>query len=995
MSTCEDYILSSLFVSQSLLPKPICRSTASISTTNDFALYYQNVGGMRGKANHFFTSSAANDFDIIALTKTWSTCYHLTSEFFNSSYDVFRRDRILVPPMTRGGGLMLAVRSNFQSREISLREQDDCIEQICVAVTFGKQSTDVNEIVFILSYIPPSSSFEIYSKHINNIIFIVNSLSYHQTPCVLGDFNIGDVCWKYNSNEKSLIPLNIKTNIETLICDSLYDLNMFQINFILNGINRILDLIFIRNDFIFEICKSDLLLLNESVHHKALLMKFTFYNYIQFSADKQILSYNFKKANYTALNSYFYSIDWQSALYPNSNSLENMYNIFKNILNNAFEQYVPIKKQFNSSKLPWYNKRLINLKNIRNKAHKHFKKTNLDEDKKIFELRRKEFDFLSNFLYKNYINSIESTIKQNAKSFWIYFNMKRKTPSLPNRMEYHSNVAENDQEICDLFADYFGSVFVKNIPQNYSGQFDDIEQVVNIGNIFLEEADVFESILQLDSNKGAGFDLLPPLFLKNCAGSLSVALTYIFNKSLSSGIFLDEWKFAFIVPIFKSGKKSLIENYRPIVKLSTIPKLLDKIVNQKLLNSVKPFISPLQHGFFPGRSTSTNLSLFTNFCIESVENRSQVDVLYTDFIKAFDTIIHKFLIIKLNKLGIHSSLILWLESYLSCRKLLIKVNNFCSKQIDATSGVPQGSHLGPLLFILFINDISNYFNFAHCLLYADDLKLYATIKTEQDCQNFQNDIFALTSWCNLNCLFLNFSKCKILTFSRTHFPIVFNYMATSLITFQRVQSAKDLGVHFDSKLTFIEHRETIISKANSMLGFLKRNSKDFLDPYTLKTLFASLVRSNLEYVSFIWDSPCEIHKNRLERVQKSFTKFALRRLYSYENMPPYVVRCQLLNLSTLVKRRADNGVLFIKDILDNKIDCPELLSKVLFYAPSRDLRVRNIFYNAYHRTNYGLNEPMNEPRCLTTCNIVTVHIDFLILVAIFLKKLYVILNKFL
>lgn len=569
---------------------------------------------------------------------------------------------------------------------------------------------------------------------------------------------------------------------------------------------------------------------------------------------------------------------------------------------------------------------------------------------------------------------MESHITNNPKSFWLFFNAKKTSNGIPKSMIHGQLSANEEQDVANLFAMYFSSIYEDSTTPDDSSRFlDGIHDIVDIGAIHLEVSEVFEAINGLDVTKGPGYDLIPPTFIRNCAYSLSHVLTTIFNQSLAEGTFLAEWKTAYISPIFKSGRKDMVENYRPIVKLSVIPKLLDKIINHRLFAILKNTICSQQHGFFHGRSTATNLCLFTHFCINSIENGIQVDVLYTDFKKAFDKVNHSILTKKLFKMGFHSSILNWLNSYISERVLFVKVRKSESDPIYVKSGIPQGSHLGPLLFLLFVNDIPSIFSDCQCLLYADDLKIFHKITSIEDCVNFQKDIAALIIWCNNNHLSLNFSKCNIMTYTRKFLPIIYGYTHENGQMFSRVNLLKDLGVYFDNALTFKDHLNYIVSKANSQFGFLKRNTKMFSSHKSLTVLFGSLVRSHLEYVSFVWNPFYEYGINRIEKIQKRFTRFALRKNFSFDNMPPYDNRCNLLGILELSNRRKLQGIIFIKDIMDSNIDSPELLSILPFRIPTRSLRETHLFAIPFHRTNYGMNEPMT--RCLQTFNWIANSVD--------------------
>ena len=332
-----------------------------------------------------------------------------------------------------------------------------------------------------------------------------------------------------------------------------------------------------------------------------------------------------------------------------------------------------------------------------------------------------------------------------------------------------------------------------------------------------------------------------------------------------------------------------------------VPKLFEAIIKSKILIKIKNLISPYQHGFMPGRSSSTNLVLFTNIVINAIEARYQVDTVFTDFSKAFDRVNLLILINKLSLLGFHSSMLSWIKSYLLIRWHFVRAGDCTSARFPAHSGVPQGSHLGPLLFLLMINDFPSLLSHSHVLLYADDLKLFHIIKSPCDCASLQEDIDILTDWCSSNGFGINIPKCSVMSFYRSKLPLVHNYSIGSH-SLDRSLSFKDLGIMLDSKLNFHLHLDYVISKSNMMLGFLKRNTKDFKDIGTFNSLYFSLVRSLIEYGSVVWSPNYQSHVDRVERIQKSYSRFVLFK-YGFRIMPSYHTRCKLLGLESLVNRR--------------------------------------------------------------------------------------------
>lgn len=361
----------------------------------------------------------------------------------------------------------------------------------------------------------------------------------------------------------------------------------------------------------------------------------------------------------------------------------------------------------------------------------------------------------------------------------------------------------------------------------------------------------------------------------------------------------------------------------------------------------------------PGRSVVSNLLDFTQTCITAMEQNVQVDVIYTDLKAAFDKIDHKILLCKLSRLGASSTVKAWLQSYLSDRTLRVQLDSCVSEPFSSTSGVPQGSNLGPLLFILFFNDVAALLGARCKLVYADDLKLYIVVSTLEDCHQLQRLLDLFVEWCCRNKLTISISKCVVMTFHRIKNPIIFDYNIDG-VSLQRVDRVKDLGVILDPKLDFRLHYQEIISKANRQLGFISKIAKDFTDPHCLKSLYCSLVRPILENASVIW-CPYEVTWIlRLERVQKRFLRMALRNLPWRDpiNLPPYLDRCLLLDLDSLERRRTIQQATFVAKLLNGEVDCPEILAQLDFRVPQRWLRNSSLLQIRYHRTAYGYHAPL-------------------------------------
>lgn len=405
------------------------------------------------------------------------------------------------------------------------------------------------------------------------------------------------------------------------------------------------------------------------------------------------------------------------------------------------------------------------------------------------------------------------------------------------------------------------------------------------------------------------------------------------------GLFPESWKVAHVIPIHKDDDKTQCQNYRPISILSCFSKIFESIIYDVIYPHVQPLISIKQHGFVKKKSTLTNLLEYKNYLCRAFAKNTQVDSIYTDFSKAFDKVNHALLYVKLQSMGIHGSLLRWVESYLSNRSQLVALKGEVSEPVIVTSGVPQGSHLGPLLFNIFINDLVTQL-VCPCLLYADDLKIYSSIIEPSDTLALQQDLDTISQWCSSNLMFLNVKKCFIVTFTRKTNKIVFNYKINNQSLMRR-SSAKDLGVIFDEKLSFREHYDFICNKASRLLGFLLRVTKHFKKPQSLIYLFNMLVRSTLEYGAIVWSPFYAVHTNHIESVQAKFLRVLSFRQGLYRKLSSYRVRLSHFNMMSLEERRKRSDLIFLHKLVNSLIDSPPLLSSINFNTVYRPRRSHN------------------------------------------------------
>ena len=475
---------------------------------------------------------------------------------------------------------------------------------------------------------------------------------------------------------------------------------------------------------------------------------------------------------------------------------------------------------------------------------------------------------------------------------------------------FHNNQqACNDQEKAQLFNNYFYSVFSSDIITPVS----ESVSTSTLQDIEITESEVLTILSSLDGNKAPGIDNISPLVYKCCALSLLKPICHLFAVSLSSGNIPSQWRTHWITPIYKCGDKSLVNNYRPISLLCILSKVLERVVYNNILRYSECSFSCHQFGFLQGRSAVQQLLLFTERVLEAKSLQAEADVVYMDFRKAFDSVSHDGLLQKLHAAGITGKLWSWLQSYLKHRSQCVRIGASNSALCKVLSGVPQGSVLGPLLFVIFINDLPQCIHSAIPFIFADDTKCLLAIKSTSDSDKLQQDINNISTWSYTFNLLFNESKFVHLCFwQKTSLDTPKYAINGNLI--RRMSQHKDLRVTFSTDLHWTEHYNIIIAKAYQTLGLLRRTFS-VGSIAAKKQLYISLVRSQLLYCSQLWRPQLLKDVFTLERVQRRATKYILN---NYEL--PYKVRLERLHLLPLMYTYELNDLIFFVKSLKAPMD---------------------------------------------------------------------------
>lgn len=949
--------------------------TTKQPTTEYFTGYYQNPRGLRTKSTDFYLASQSANYDFMALAETWWTTSHLDSEYFSADYIVYRKDRSETESThSRGGGVAIAVKSKLQSSMIVLSEKFSTLESVCVRICCNG-----NHFIVYCCYIPPNTPIETYELHLQAIRHL--QCNEEDTLLILGDFNLPKIVWTACDDDNVLLPSHIYSEKATRVIDFFSSQGYSQMNGTKNSDGKTLDLLFASSSDNILVTKANIPLSKVDKYHPPIEIFMDTYSNILYDIPAIITIYDYERTDYGAMNSFFANYDTADAL--NTTDIDSACASIYNMLLTAIDLYTPRKSIRSRNHPPWYNRELLSLKNKKNAAHRKANLSKTIEDKRLYEQARTIFQVTQKYLFDIYMVEMEAKIVEDPKKFWQYVNLKRKTSGFPSSMSYKDRTVSGCQEVCDLFAAFFRDTYIEDDNME-STSAQRSPPLLDIGAISFTEEEVRNTMMSLNTKKSTGPDNIHPSILKSCAQTLAPQMTSFFNRSLELGRYPEAFKIGHITPIYKSGLKNVASNYRAVSVLPTVAKLFDSLMANAIMKAAKSIITSKQHGFMSGRSTATNLLLYSHYVINALEDGSQVDAIYTDFKKAFDRVKPSILIRKLGNLGIHSAPLRWIKSYLTNRRQCVKISGYKSNMFEVTSGLVQGSHLGPILFLLFINDIVDHIEDCHVLLFADDLKIYTKISSISDSMRFQAAIGKLEKWCDTNQLHLNFEKCKIITFARQRNSVVLDYILYEKVV-SRVNEIVDLGVTIDSKFSFDKHVEQIISKAKSKLGFLKRICWNMRDVYALKSIYCSLVRSTLEYCNVVWNPYYAIHSQHIESIQKQFILYALRHLNWPDriNLPSYVHRCQLIDIETLERRRTNACLLFMFDLFTFKIDADDIRNKMIPYDSTRPIRSHLLFKMHLHRTNYGINEPINRIICIS--NKIAAHFSFTMSREIFKK----------
>ena len=837
-----------------------------------------------------------DSMEMFFVTESWLNDKITDGLFCPGGFSAIRCDR----NDAKGGGVLLLYKSYLQVKTVQLPNNFSVqmpfkFEFICVDL-FIKHTT----YRFCCIYLPPKASAKVDEvRTLCKVVSFFSSVSYPFFLC--GDFNLPKIDWSScvsidNDDAHDLFLNYCITNcLQQLVLEPTH----------IKG--NILDLVLCNPSA--QACvsavhtspplsTSDHFMVSVEIQGPERTNKMTGHTYI-----------DYKNGNYEGLVNELDMIDWQQT-FSHFSDLQTFYNFFLSVLHDKISKFIPRKqiKTTNRSRRPKHIRKLLKEKL---RVYKQYKSDK--SKKKLLSAKCKEYSEAVQALNEK----IESEIcnNPNDKKFYSFINKKLKTNQvIPPLLDDDNTLHTEDYDKATVLNNFFQTSFT-----NDDGTLPTIAPKTskNMPLFTITNEDILLASKNLKDKTSKTPEDIPSYVIKRIIYSILSPLHFIFNSSLHNNVIPSQWKQALITPIYKKGNRNKASNYRPISLTSSFCRLMESVLHKKFLNHLnsQQLLSTAQFGFLPSQSSCSQLLDCLHIWSLSYFNNTPISVVYTDIRKAFDSVSHTKLIEVLKSYGVQLQTINWIKNYLSERYQQVSIGNEVSRSLKVLSGVPQGSVLGPLLFLTFIDGICSASdalnNSGGIRMYADDAKIFSS-----DLSLLQQSLNKTMSWLNLYQLRMAPEKCFVLDIhKKTQEPNSHNLHINNH-TLTHKKHMKDLGVYFSYDLTFSFHVNYIFKQA-SVRSYQVLKACKSKNIYTLIQLYKTYVRPKVEYNTPVWSPFLLGDIRKIEAIQRKFTKrICLRCQIPFKS---YEDRLRKLNLQPLYYRRIYFDLLFLFKIINNSV----------------------------------------------------------------------------
>ena len=807
-----------------------------------FKILHLNTRSIYKKLDEIFTQY--DNFDVLAFSETWLNNKFTDAILHKENFVVLRQDRNRSIVNKKGGGVMFYIKNNmkiYTDRIEEISNTQPALEQLWVHIHTPSHKKKVIGVI----YRPPNSKIK------DSINVLRNSIRYVKENLNGELYIMGDLLKKRNSDVKQVKDLFRDYGLNQYIKDPT------RITF---GTSTLIDIMATDSNVISE---AGVLLHSISDHLPVYMIRKKGANLVE---KEKNLGRSYRNYSYEAMKFLIENNNKWKNFWEKDRTVDELWDIMYDIFLTAVDQTCPIHEvTYEANKPSWLTFDLREHIRVKNRLYKKACSSHDIEHWEDFRVQKKLVREKIYCAKNTYVRKVLNDESNNPRLFW-----KKLNSLIGKRRENVLSQVYNDDHVLiqgETAAEYMNKYYTE-IAQNLSGNLNADWNDVYINNVqcdsifafdFVTEEEVLRYVNNIKIDKSSGIEGINSRVLKDCFKICNFELTYLFNTSFDTSMFPIKWAKSIITPIPKDGDYRYKENWRPINNLPLPGKLLERCVHRRLSEylEVNTLLSDAQHGFRKNYSTTSGVMDFVTYLYDQITANLKTSVCYVDYAKAFDTIDHSLLLMKLEKYGIIDNTNRWSRSYLGNREQCTKVGITLSAYLPVETGVPQGSILGPVLFILFINDLlANMKSKGYMVnVYADDTVLATGgVTWEQSCSYLIISVDYLMKWCSVNKLVINVKKTKYMEICcKGNNARERSVLKGSDWEIGKVTQYNYLGVIIDSGLSFGQYMDNILNRVNQKL-FIMSKVRPSITLETALLLYKQTIVPIMEYIGIVMDS---------------------------------------------------------------------------------------------------------------------------------------------